>query len=266
MLYWASFYPFGWIAAALDTQIPTSYMIFDPPLIEATLIQRYKRFLADVRFQNGEEITVHCPNPGAMVGLNEPGNRVWISDSQNPKRKLRYTLELMEVMGPSGKTLVGINTMHPNKLAEEAIRANRIPELMGYDGIRREVKYGENSRIDILLTDSNNARRDCYVEIKNVHLVRQSGLHEFPDCKTARGAKHLREMAQMVDQGARAVMLYVIQRTDGDRLTLACDYDPHYCEAFKEATVKGVEALAIRCKVSPEEICACDPIPVIAPM
>ncbi|MEP1207920.1 MAG: DNA/RNA nuclease SfsA [Rhizobiaceae bacterium] len=237
-------------------------MLFDPPLIEATLIQRYKRFLADVRLRDGEELTVHCPNPGAMLGLSEPGNRVWISDSQNPKRKLQYTLELMEVDAPEGKTLVGINTMHPNKLAAEAISADLIPQLCGYDTLRREVKYGENSRIDLLL--ESEGRRPCYVEIKNVHLVRRSGLHEFPDCKTARGAKHLDEMANMVAAGARAVMLYVIQREDGDRFALAQDMDPHYWSAFENAVACGVEALAIRCKVSTLEIVACDPIPMIA--
>lgn len=237
-------------------------MKFDPPLIEATLLQRYKRFLADIRLPDGEELTVHCPNPGAMMGLSEPGNRVWISDSQNPKRKLRYTLELMEVASPSGgKSLVGINTMHPNKLAAAAIETGLIAELAGYETLRREVKYGENSRIDILL--EGEGRFPCYVEIKNVHLVRSAGLHEFPDCKTARGAKHLNEMANMVAEGARAVMLYVIQREDGDAFALADDIDPQYALAFQKATAAGVEALAIRCKVSPDEVTACDPIPVI---
>ena len=176
-------------------------MQFDPPLIEAVLLQRYKRFLADVRLPDGSELTVHCPNPGAMMGLSDPGNRVWISDSRNPKRKLRYTLEMMEVASPSGgKAFVGINTMHPNKLAAAAIEAGFIPELSGYERLRREVKYGENSRIDILLESDD--RPACYVEIKNVHLVRKPGLHEFPDCKTERGAKHLGEMANMVSQGA----------------------------------------------------------------
>ena len=238
-------------------------MQFDPPLIEAVLIRRYKRFLADVRLADGEEITVHCPNPGAMLGLSDPGNRVWISDSQNPKRKLRYTLEMMEVEAPAGKTLVGINTMHPNKLAVEAIKNGLLPELSCYETLRTEVKYGENSRIDILL--ESDGRPPCYVEIKNVHLVRREGLHEFPDSKTARGAKHLNEMAAMVKAGARAVMLYVIQREDGDRFTLARDMDSNYVDAFENAVSVGVEALAIRCKVSPQQIEASDPIPVVAP-
>lgn len=236
-------------------------MIFDKPMLPATLIQRYKRFLADVRLEDGQEITVHCPNPGAMLGLNQPGNRVWISDSQNPKRKLQYTLELMEVDAPDGLVMVGINTMHPNKLAREAIEAARIPELCGYSGVRPEVKYGENSRIDMLLT--GNGRRDCYVEVKNCHLVRRSGLHEFPDCKTARGAKHLAELENMVREGHRAVMLFVVQRNDGDRFSIAADLDAHYDAAFKSARQNGVEALAIRCDITSKAIIAKDMIEIL---
>ena len=237
-------------------------MRFPTPLTEAVLIQRYKRFLADVRLPNGDEITVHCPNPGAMLGLNQPGNRVWISDSGNPKRKLRHTLEIMEVPSPTtnAAVLVGINTNLPNKLAEEAILAGQIETLTGYSNLRREVKYGENSRIDILLEE--DGRHPCYVEIKNVHLVREAGLHEFPDCKTARGAKHLHEMANMVRAGARAVMLYVVQREDGDRLSFAEDLDPNYAEAFQDAAKAGVEAIAIRCDISTQDITARHIIPI----
>lgn len=240
---------------------PTLAMKFPRPLIPATLVRRYKRFLADVELHDGEIITVHCPNPGAMLGLSEPGNKVWISDSQNPKRKLRHTLELMEVEAPDGKVMVGINTMHPNKLAEEVILAGKIEALAGYSSLRREVKYGENSRIDILLEDDN--RPPCYVEVKNVHFVRKSGLFEFPDSKTERGAKHLGEMASMVKQGAGAVMLYVVQRSDGHQLSLAADLDPKYAAAFEQAKAIGVEALAFRCQVTIEEITAEDVIPVI---
>jgi sugar fermentation stimulation protein A len=237
-------------------------MRFPTPLTEAVLIQRYKRFLADVRLPNGDEITVHCPNPGAMLGLNQPGIRVWISDSGNPKRKLRHTLEIMEVPSPTtnAAVLVGINTNLPNKLAEEAILAGQIETLTGYSNLRREVKYGENSRIDILLEE--DGRPPCYVEIKNVHLVREAGLHEFPDCKTARGAKHLHEMANMVRAGARAVMLYVVQREDGDRLSFAEDLDPNYAEAFQDAAKAGVEAIAIRCDISTQDITARHIIPI----
>ena len=238
-------------------------MQFSPPLIEAILVKRYKRFLADIRLPNGKELTVHCPNPGAMAGICDPGIRCWISDSQNPKRKLQYTLELVEAHAPSGLVLVGSNTNRPNKLAEEAIVSGRIPALDGYETLRREVKYGENSRIDILLEDSH--RPPCYVEVKNVHFVRTQGLHEFPDCKTDRGAKHLRELAQMARQGNRAVMLYVIQREDGDRFQLAADTDPNYAKEFALARQAGVEAFAIRCQISVTDIIPETLIPVVEP-
>lgn len=218
-------------------------MRFDPPLIETRLVKRYKRFLADVEMPSGEIITVHCANPGSMLGLTQPGNRAWISDSQNPKRKLQYSLEMIEVDG----VMVGINTSHPNKLAREAIEAGKIPQLAGYQTLRTEVKYGNNSRIDILLQDNN--KLDTYVEVKNVHFVRTPGLHEFPDSVTARGAKHLDELAREVEKGNRAVMLYVIQRNDGDQFQFAADLDPNYFDSFKRAHAKGVEAIAIRCNV-----------------
>ncbi|EFL90160.1 DNA/RNA nuclease SfsA [Ahrensia sp. R2A130] len=238
-------------------------MQFAHPLQEAVLIQRYKRFLADVRLPDGDMLTVHCPNPGAMMGLNDPGNRCWISDSHNPKRKLRHTLELVEAQAPEGPVLVGMNTMLPNKLAREAIEAGRIPELSGYDSIRPEVPYSENSRIDMLLEHPD--RRPCYVEVKNVHLVRELGLHEFPDCKTARGAKHLDDLTGVVAAGGRAVMLYIIQRSDGDRMTLAADLDRNYAEAFIRAQAAGVEAIAIRCEISTTGIEALHPVQMIAP-
>lgn len=236
-------------------------MIYDPPLIPAILLQRYKRFLADVELENGDVITVHCPNPGAMLGLNSPGNPCWLHDSQNPKRKLLYTLELMEVKAPTGKVLVGINTNRPNKLAEAAILEGKIPQLKGYTSLRREVPYGKNSRIDLLLESDN--KPPCYVEIKNVHFVRQPGLHEFPDCKTDRGTKHLIELEAMVQQGARAVMLYVIQREDGNKFACAADLDPKYAQTFGEVRKSGVEALAIRCQITLEGIVASTMIDVL---
>ncbi|MBO6815408.1 MAG: DNA/RNA nuclease SfsA [Rhizobiaceae bacterium] len=226
-------------------------MKFDPPLTEVRLVRRYKRFLADVEFSDGEIITVHCANPGSMMGLTDPGIRAWISDSRNPKRKLRYSLEMVE----ANNTVVGINTAHPNRLAIEALSHGVIPELSTYDNLYTEKRYGENSRIDILLT--RDTAPDIYVEVKNVHFVRTPGLHEFPDSVTARGAKHLYEMAREVEKGNRAAMLYVIQRNDGDRLRLANDLDPAYVEAFQHATACGVEAYAVGCDVSPNGI---DPV------
>lgn len=232
-------------------------MKFEHPLIPARLIQRYKRFLADVELDDGTMHTVHCPNPGAMVGLTAPGNRVWISDSMNPKRKLRYTLELME----ADKTLVGVNTNLPNKLAVEALQKGKISALSGFDTLRTEVKYGENSRIDILLDGPNIPQ--TYVEVKNVHLRQQPMLHQFPDCVTTRGAKHLKELANQVRQGHRATMLFVIQREDGDKFSLARNYDKAYGEAFDLAIAGGVEAFAIRCTVSTEAISAEEMIPIL---
>ena len=227
-------------------------MKFKHKLIRGILKKRYKRFLADVEV-NGKVMQVHCPNPGAMTGLNTPNSICWISDSHNPKRKLRYTLEIVEIKNPK-KILVGINTNNPNKIALEAIKGKKIKQLNGYDTIKTEVKYGENSRIDLLLEAKN--KKLCYVEIKNVHLVRTKGIHEFPDSITKRGTKHLGELIQMKKRGCRAVMLYVIQRNDGGRFTIAKDIDPEYYNAFVKAKNDGVEMLALVCEVSTKEITA----------
>ncbi|SFO79725.1 sugar fermentation stimulation protein A [Cohaesibacter marisflavi] len=223
-------------------------MKFEKPLIPGRLIQRYKRFLADIELDDGTIITAHCANPGSMLGLKDPGTRVWLSKSDNPKRKLAYSWELSEL----DDAMIGINTSHPNRIVEEAIRARHVAELTGYETLRREVKYGKNSRIDILLQDEG--KPDCYVEVKNVHLLREQGLAEFPDSVTKRGAKHLSELADMVEQGHRAVMLYLVQRTDANRFALASDIDPAYAEAFQEATGAGVEAIVYQCDISHQEI------------
>ncbi|MEM7216375.1 MAG: DNA/RNA nuclease SfsA [Pseudomonadota bacterium] len=234
-------------------------MRFVSPLIETRLVKRYKRFLADVELDTGERITVHCPNPGSMLGLTEPGIRAWISDSQNPKRKLRYTLEMVETDG----VMVGVNTNHPNHIAREAIESGKIPELAEFDRLRTEVRYGQNSRIDILL--ESQGKPDTYVEVKNVHFVRTPGIYEFPDSVTTRGAKHLHELAAQVKNGDRAVMLYVIQRNDGERMKFAEDLDPGYVDAFIQAHANGVEAIALRCNVTPQSIDATDIIPIDIP-
>lgn len=222
-------------------------MLFSSPLIAATLVRRYKRFLADMVLPSGETITVHVANPGSMIGLAAPGARVWLSKSSNAKRKLAHSWELVEVDFGTGPELVGINTGHPNLLVAEALAAARIPELAGYSSIRREVKYGRNSRVDFLLTAEDRA--PCYVEIKNVHLMRAAGLAEFPDCVTARGAKHLDELAAMAALGARAVMLFLIQIGSAQSFALARDIDPAYASAFDRARARGVEAFARRCRI-----------------
>jgi sugar fermentation stimulation protein A len=235
-------------------------MRFPAPLLPATLVKRYKRFLADVVLPSGEIVTVHCANPGSMIGLNAAGARVWLSKSDNPSRKLAHSWELIEVDFGGGAELVGINTSHPNALAAEAIAAGAIPELVGYRTIRREVKYGRNSRVDFLLEDSG--RPPCYVEIKNVHLMRQPALAEFPDAVTKRGAKHLGELGDMVAAGARAVMLYLIQIGSARAFRLARDIDPAYGRAFDTARAAGVEAIAYRCGISREGIEVVEPVPI----
>ncbi|MEM7443079.1 MAG: DNA/RNA nuclease SfsA [Pseudomonadota bacterium] len=225
-------------------------MRFATPLIEGRLIRRYKRFLADIQLPDGKEVTAHCANPGGMIGLNMPGIGAYLSYHDKPSRKLKYSLELVRL---DDGTFVGINTSHPNGLVEEAILDGTISELAGYGSLRREVKYGKNSRIDILLED--DGRPPCYVEVKNVHLTRPDSAHptaaEFPDAVTARGAKHLREMSDMVAEGARAVMVYLVQRGDNDHFRIAADIDPAYDQALRDARDCGVEAVCYACQVSP---------------
>ena len=236
-------------------------MKFPAPLIPATLVKRYKRFLADVMLSNGETITAHVANPGSMIGLAAPGARVWLSKSDSKTRKLAHSWELVEVDFGGGSELVGVNTAHPNPLVGAALATGAIPELAGYANIRREVKYGRNSRVDFLL--ESPSRPSCYVEIKNVHLMRQPGLAEFPDARTERGAKHLEELGDMVDAGHRAVMLYLIQIASASRFALARDIDPKYGAAFDRARSRGVEAIAWRCEIDGGGIEIAAPVPVV---
>lgn len=221
---------------------------FAGPLREGRLLRRYKRFLADVAFPDGSVEVVHCPNPGAMLGLDTAGARAFVSVSDSRTRKLPMTLEIVEADG----TLVGINTNRPNALFAAAILAGTVPELAGYDRLRREVPYGRASRVDIVLEGPD--RPPAYVEIKNVHLMRRAGLAEFPDCVTARGARHLAELADVAAAGGRAVMAFVVQRGDCDRVAIAADLDPAYAAAFTAARRDGVEVIAYACRVTPEGI------------
>ena len=223
-------------------------MKFSSPLIPGRLVRRYKRFLADIELASGETVTAHCANPGAMLGLNMPGLKVWVEPNDDSKKKLNYGWRLVEFTGH----WAGIDTAIPNKVVGEALRDRRIPALAAYAQVRPEVRYGTNSRIDFLLT--GDGLPDAYIEVKNVHLMRQPGLAEFPDSVTKRGAKHLNEMSAMVAAGHRAVMLYCVQRTDCERLTLAADFDPEYVAAFGRAREAGVEAVAWACAISTEEI------------
>jgi len=233
-------------------------MKFPDTLVTGILVRRYKRFLADIELDSGEIVVAHCANPGAMTGLNTPGFKVWLAPNRNPKAKLDWRWELVQVNG----YLIGINTAHPNAIVAEAINAGKIDDLKGYESLRREVKYGRNSRIDILLEDDD--RPPCHVEIKNVHFMREPGIAEFPDSVTARGAKHLDELADVAAAGGRAVMLYVVQRGDCRRLRIAGDLDPTYAKAFARARASGVEALAHGCKTDLESIVLADPLIVEA--
>jgi sugar fermentation stimulation protein A len=230
-------------------------MRWPAPLIPGRLVRRYKRFLADVILAGGEA-TVHCPNPGRMLGLDAPGARVWVSRARNSARILPMTLELVEADGG----LVGINTMHPNRLVEEAIGAGQIAELRDYEVIRREVRYDERCRIDLLLR--RTGRPDCFVEVKNVHLKRSAGA-EFPDAVTLRGAKHLGALARQVAKGARAVVVYVVQRTDCADFRIAADIDPVYAASFGAALEGGVEAVCYTCEVSLEGVRLAAPLPIL---
>ena len=227
----------------------------------ATLARRYKRFLADVVFESGDMTTVHVANPGAMTGLDRPFSRVWLSDSGNAMRKLPLTWELVETDLGSGPELVGVNTALPNLLVDDALAAGVIPELRNYPTIRREVKYGANSRVDFVL--ESPTRRPCYLEVKNVHLMRTPRLAEFPDCVTDRGAKHLDELATVAATGARAVLLFVIQIPSAERFAIAGDIDPAYAAAFKRARARGVQMLAWRCSIDLDGIAIDMPVPFV---
>lgn len=237
-------------------------MRFPSPLQPGRLVKRYKRFLADITLDTGEAITAHCANPGSMMGVAPEGARVWVSKSASKTRKLPYSWELVEIDG----ALVAINTNNPNKIAADAIEGDVIPELTGYASMKREVKYGENSRIDILLDTPKNTRSrtaPCYVEVKNVHLMRTPGLAEFPDSVTTRGAKHLVELAAMVAQGARAVMVYVVQRGDCREFRPAADLDPAYAAGLTTAVAAGVETLCYDCDVTTTEVILRRALPIV---
>lgn len=237
-------------------------MKFPDPLIRGRLIKRYKRFLTDVELQDGKVIVAHCANSGSMLSINDPGAEVWISPARNPDRKLRYTWEIIRI----GRTLIGTNTNHPNTIAANAVARGKIPELGGYDTIQREVKYGKNSRIDILLKQNSFGEdKKCYVEIKSVTMKRNRSRNapvEFPDAVTTRGTKHLVELSEMVKQGHRAVMLYLTQRADSPAFTIAGDIDPDYEKGLAKAMQAGVEVLCYACRVTRHGITLGNPVPL----
>jgi sugar fermentation stimulation protein A len=213
-------------------------VVFEPDLVPGRLIRRYKRFLSDIQLDDGREVTAHCANPGAMLGLKDKGLKVWVQPATNPARKLQWSWRLVEF---EDGHFAGIDTSVPNQVVGAALRAGRISELAAYGDVRAEVKYGASSRVDFLLTGDGLPK--TYVEVKNVHLRRQGDLAEFPDSVTARGAKHLDELSDMVAQGHRAVMFYLVQRTDCAALSLAADIDPTYAARFAGARAAGVDVL-----------------------
>lgn len=223
-------------------------MLLPQPLVRGRLVSRYKRFFADLVLDDGQEVTAHCPNPGAMLGVKEPGQVAWASWSDDPKRKLAYTLQMIE----QGNTLVGINTLLPNKLVAEALAAGAIPELAGYDTVRPEVKYGEASRVDFLLTAEG--RPPCWLEVKNCHFSRAPGLAEFPDCKAERSTRHLSELAARVALGERAVVLFVVQREDCEAFSACADLDPAFARGLDAAARAGVEVLVYACAMGTEAV------------
>lgn len=223
-------------------------MLLPQPMARGVIVQRYKRFFVDMVLDDGREVTAHCPNPGAMLGLKDPGLAAWVSWSGDSKRKLPWTLQLVE----ADDGLVGVNTMNPNRLVAEALAADAIPELSGYAVIRPEVKYSDASRVDFLLTHPD--RPPCWLEVKNCHYRRDGTLAEFPDCVAARSARHLKDLAAEVARGARAVQLFVVQRTDCDRFAACADLDPVYARGLRDAAEAGVEVLCYRCDISPDEI------------
>lgn len=231
-------------------------MRFQTPLVPARLIRRYKRFLADVILDDGREVTAHCANPGSMMGLADEGMKVWLEPNDDPKKKLKYGWRLVD---HENGHFTGVDTSVPNRALKAALMAGEVPGLVA-PLVRPEVKYGDKSRIDFLLSGDGP---DCYVEVKSVTLCRQTGLAEFPDSVTARGLKHLGELTKIVQGGERAVMLYLVQRTDCDRVSIAADIDPAYAAGLREAMAAGVEVMCFDCQISPEGIDVGKPLPFV---
>jgi sugar fermentation stimulation protein A len=213
-----------------------------PQLIKGVLVKRYKRFLADVILEDGETVTAHCPNSGRMTGCSQPGRPVFLSHHDNPKRKLKYTWELIDM--PT--SLVGVNTLMPNRLVAHCLRNGDLPGLDGYSEVKTEVRIGARTRLDIML--SRPTGRPCYVEIKNCTLV-EAGTAMFPDAPTARGRKHLEELARLRSTGARAIIFYLIQRCDARAFAPAAFIDPEYAGLLRDVVTAGVEVMAFDVKM-----------------
>lgn len=222
-------------------------MQFQTPLIRATLIRRYKRFLADMRLEDGREVTAHCPNPGSMMGLADPGTAAWLEPNDDPRKKLKFGWRLAEVGGAK----VVVDTGLANRVVGQALQDGQVAGLPAYDQIRPEVKYGQSSRVDFLLTGPDGR---VFLEVKSVTLSRQPGLAEFPDSVTARGTKHLAELAQVVADGDRATLLLLVMRDDCDRFSPAADIDPAWAKALSDARAAGVQVLVQTARITPHDI------------
>ncbi|WP_088622780.1 DNA/RNA nuclease SfsA [Oceanicola sp. 22II-s10i] len=230
-------------------------MRFQTPLLPARLIRRYKRFLADIRLDDGTEAVAHCANPGSMMGLADPGTRIWVEPNDDPRKKLRYGWRLVE---HENGHFTGVDTSVPNRALRDVLMAGALPGLDGYAEVRPEQNYGTGSRIDFLLR--GDGRPDAYVEVKSVTLSRRPGLAEFPDSVTARGLKHLNELAEVARAGHRAVLLFLVQRTDCDAVDVAADIDPAYAAAIAPTLAAGVEVMAIGCAITPDAVEVAQPL------
>lgn len=235
-------------------------MRFQTELIPARLIRRYKRFLADCTLEDGREVVAHCANPGSMMGLADPGTKIWLEPNDDPRKKLKYGWRLVD---HENGHFTGVDTSLPNKAIKAALEAQEIEALSAYTHIRPEMKYGENSRIDFLLSAPDLP--DAYVEVKSVTLSRRPGLAEFPDSVTARGAKHLAELAKVATAGQRAIMLYLVQRTDCTQVQIADDIDPAYARAFDAARAAGVETLCLSTHISTKGVRIAAPLAFARP-
>lgn len=236
-------------------------MKFAAPLVPATLLRRHKRFLAECRLEDGAEITAHCANPGSMIGLANAGTRVWLEPNNDPKRKLRYGWRLVEHLDGH---FTGVDTSVPNRMLKAALEAREVPALSDYTGVRAEVAFGKNSRVDFLL--STEGKPDAYVEVKSVTLCRRPGVAEFPDAKTERGARHMLELALMAKQGYRAAVFFLVQRTDASEVRIADDIDPYYARSFLTAYGAGVEVIAHSANLSPQGVTLGPQLPFTLPV
>ena len=231
-------------------------MQFQTPLVPARLLRRYKRFLADVLLEDGQQVTAHCPNPGSMMGVCQPGTRVFVEPNSDPRKKLKYAWRLVD---HENGHMTGIDTGAANKIVKEALEARKIALFETYQTLRAEVKYGTQSRVDFLLTEPG--QKDIYLEVKSVTLMRKKGVAEFPDSVTARGLKHLQELAHVAEMGHRGVILFLIQRSDSHVCDIARDIDPAYAKGLVDALARGVEILCMDCQLSEDGIDIDKPVP-----